>query len=181
MVHALFVALCFVFSSHTFADYFDPIAGNSPLVTSMFAEAYSLELVSTLTPMPDPKSFKELVEIANDYQEIAKDTMFFHSLSLRAVLPVQSPDPNKAMSRLPPPQVLAKKAVRFQEHALFLVNRLDRKIDSAYEHGTIVGEAYFKLLDIQTSLRDQIATLPTPLPWNNGERSGMSTTAKKTP
>lgn len=163
ILRALVVTLCFVFSANTFADYADPFGGDSPLVTSMSAEAYSLELISGLsTSIPDPKSFKELVEIADDYQEIAENTMFFHSLSLRAVLPASQPDSKDAMSLLPPPQVLAKKAVRFQEHALFLVNRLDRKIDNAYEQGTISGEAYFRFTDIQSGLRDQISSLTIP-------------------
>jgi len=165
MVLTLFVALCLVFSGNTFADYSDPISGDSALETSMSAEAYSLGLISLPSkPISDPEEFRQLVAIANDYQEVAKDTMFFHSLSLRSVLPVPLPDPKKTVSTLPSPSELAKKAKRFKDHALYLVNRLDSKIDSAYQHGTISGEAYFVLMDTQTSLRDQISTLPAPTP-----------------
>jgi hypothetical protein len=164
VLRVLFVALCLILSSSAFADNSGPIGAGSPLVTSMYAEAYSLELVSVLPgPAEDPKSLKQLIAIADDYQEIAKDTLLFHSFSLRAVLPVSSEEKQLTLATLPPPKVSARKAVRFQEHALWLVNRLDSKIDKAYESSAINEEAYFELMDIQTSLREQISTLPTPV------------------
>lgn len=162
-VRFLIVTLCIVFSTTALADYFDPVNGDSPLATSMSAEAYTLKLVSTQPGQKtDSKSLKALLKIADDYQEIAKNTMSYHSFSIRAVLPVPATPTDNTLSKLPSPEILANKAVRFQEHALWLVNRLDGKIDSAYENGTISGDAYFDLMDIQTELREQISALPIP-------------------
>ena len=162
-IRFLIVTLFFVFSMTALADYFDPVSGDSPLVTSMSAEAYTLRLVNAQPGQSaDSKSLKELLKIADDYQEIAKYTLSYHSFSIRAELPVPATPTDKTLSKLPSPQILANKAVRFQQHALWLINRLDGKIDSAYENGTISGDAYFDLMDLQTELREQISALPIP-------------------
>lgn len=162
-VRFLIVTLCLVLSLTALADYFDPVNGNSPLATSMSAEAYTLKLVSTQPGQKtDSRSLKELLKIADDYQEIAKYTMSYHSFSLRAVLPVPATPTDATLSKLASPEILANKAIRFQEHALWLVNRLDGKIDSAYANGTISGDAYFELMDMQSELRKQISALPIP-------------------
>lgn len=162
-IRLLLVTALLFMAGNVVADYFDPTDEDSPLATSMSAEAYTLKLVNAgQEPQTDRKSLTELLKIADDYQEIAKYTMSYHSFSIRSVLPVPATSGDETLSKLPSPELLASKAVRFQEHALWLVNRLDGKIDSAYENGTISGEAYFALMDIQTELREQISALPAP-------------------
>lgn len=162
-VRFLLVTTILLLVGNVSADYLNPTSGNSPLATSMSAEAYTLKLVNDgQEPQTDRRSLKELLKIADDYQEIAKYTMSYHSFSIRAVLPVPASPADDSLGKLPSPELLANKAIRFQEHALWLVNRLDGKIDTAYENGTISGEAYFRLMDIQTELREQISALPTP-------------------
>jgi len=161
----LLVAMCLVFSTSASSECDCPGHFEAPVTIAMYAEGYTLDLVSGLPgPLPYPKAYKDLLEIADDYQQIGLETMSLRGIYQRADLPGPMPMPKKAVMPLPPPQTLIKQAVQLQRHTLWLLEELDTKIENAYERGAMTNDSYFDLLGVQAVLHERIRSLPGPMP-----------------